>query len=89
MLQDYRPRFTLDQLETLFDEVWEAELEVGPRVELVEAFRPCAAMVLELDAKGESAGTPLQGQLRPCPPLLRLKIWSLGRKSRKSPSAPD
>ena len=51
--QGYRPRFTLGQLEVLFDEVWEDELEVGPRVELADAFRPHAAKVLELDAKGD------------------------------------
>jgi 5-methylcytosine-specific restriction endonuclease McrA len=34
-----RERFTLGQLETLFDEVWEGQCELGPRLQLLEHFR--------------------------------------------------
>jgi hypothetical protein len=50
---EQRPRFTLDQLETLFDECWEEELELGPRTQLVEAFLPFADKVAELREPGE------------------------------------
>ena len=72
--QDSRPRFTLDQLETLYDEVWEAEHEVGPRVELVEAFAPHAAKVAELEAKGDLANSLKQNRCTALTDLVR-RFW--------------
>jgi len=52
---DPRPRFTLDQLEVVFDERWEEEVDVGRRAELVEVFGSYREKVLELDATGQLA----------------------------------
>ena len=83
--QDSRPRFTLDQLETLYDEVWEAEHEVGPRVELVEAFSPHAAKVAELEAKGDLANSLKQNRCAALTDLVRrFWGWEIGNWDEKA-----
>ena len=45
-----KPRFEIDELMTIFDEVWEEERGLGPRQELVDHFMPFAAKLAKKDA---------------------------------------
>jgi len=46
-----KPRYEIDELRTIFDEVWEEEREAGPRQELVDDFIKFAANFMNLTTK--------------------------------------
>ena len=45
-----KPRFDVDELEVILDEIWEEERGVGPRQDLVDKFMPFAAKLAKKDA---------------------------------------
>ena len=50
---DRKPRYELDELAVVFDEVWEEEREMGPRHDLVDEFMPFAAKLAKKDAEAD------------------------------------